>query len=343
MPRREIESRSDHRAADILHGGGGVAGAALRTVLFPAELLFRVTSGAYHAAFDRGIVPATPVAVPAISVGNLTVGGTGKTPFVRWLVSELKALDRRPAILHGGYAPDEPALHRRWHPDVPVHAERRRLRAAGVAIVAGADVLVLDDAFQHRRIERDLDIVLVAAEHWAARPRLLPRGPWRESPAALRRADVVVVTRRTLDADAAAGVAREAARWTGATIAQAWLRSARWTRVPSRSPEHPAAPSGPVLAVTGIADPAAFIENARAAGARIEESVLFRDHHAFSRSDADDLRGRARERNIVTTEKDAVKLTEVAPDLPLWVLEQELVLEHGREALLRAVRGAIGA
>ncbi|MGH7480641.1 MAG: tetraacyldisaccharide 4'-kinase [Longimicrobiales bacterium] len=327
----------------VLYGGGGVVGAALRTLLLPAELLFRAASRGYHAAYDSGLMPATSVARPVISVGNLTIGGAGKTPVVRWLVRELKTLGRRPAVLHGGYAEDEPALHRHWHPDVQVRAERSRVRAAGQAIAAGADVLVLDDAFQHRRIARDLDLVVIAAEHWRTRPRLLPCGPWREPPRALRRADVVVVTRRTADERRAVAVEHAVGQWFGGPTARVWLRPAGWTRFRARdaAKERSARPAGPVLAVTAIADPGAFLDNACAAGAQIEDRVLFRDHHDFTRSDVDALRAAAAGRDIVTTEKDAVKLNEVAPDLRVWVLEQELVLESGAGPLLAAVRSAV--
>src|SRR5690606_7983757 len=129
-----------------------------------------------------------------------------------WLVRELVRRGFTPGILHGGYAEDEPDLFRLWFPQLPVVAERDRLRGAGKAMHQGADVLVLDDAFQHRRFGRDLDVVLVAAETWTRHARLLPRGPYREPPRSLRRADVVVVTRRTASAEQAARVEVDVAR-----------------------------------------------------------------------------------------------------------------------------------
>lgn len=337
----DLPALSGPRGRAILYGGGGALGHAVRLVLIPAELLFRVASRAYHGAYDRGLLPAVSVAVPVISVGNLTVGGAGKTPFVRWLIDELVAHGRRPAVLHGGYADDEPALHRLWHPSTPVHADRNRVGAAGRAIAAGADALVLDDAFQHRRIARDLDIVLVAAERWLPRPPLLPRGPWREPPVALRRADVLVITRKVVGPDAAERAEVGARRWFDGLIARAWLRPAGWSR-PGKAMAGPGGTAAPddALLVAGIAEPEAFLANARSAGARIADVALFADHHAYTREDAEALRTRAAARPVVTTAKDAIRLQRVAPDLDLRVLEQELVLEQGLDALRAAIRRA---
>ena len=185
---------------------------------------------ARNVLYDRGLFRSYRLPRPVISVGNLTTGGTGKTPVVRWLVRVLRRRGWTPGILHGGYAEDEPALHRAWFPDLPVVADRDRLRGAGRAMEMGADVLVLDDAFQHRRIGRDLDIVLVAAEAWGRTARLLPRGPYREPPSALRRADLVVVTRRTATAARAAQVEWDVGRISGRPTARLHLDARRWIR-----------------------------------------------------------------------------------------------------------------
>ena len=126
---------------------GGLGGRLLGALLTPAELGFRAAVHARDAAYRSGLMDSDAPPVPAISVGNLTVGGTGKTPMVRWLVRRLIRRGFTPGILHGGYAEDEPELHRRWFPDLPVVADRDRLRGAGTAMQDGADVLVLDDAF----------------------------------------------------------------------------------------------------------------------------------------------------------------------------------------------------
>src|SRR5688572_14246190 len=152
----------------------GVRG-PLSPMLAPFEQLYGGVIKLRNAAYDRGMFPVERVAVPVLSVGNIVAGGAGKTPVVRWLVEQLLARGRRPAILHGGYGMDEPKLHQQWHPEVTVIAERDRVAAARLAVDGGADVIVMDDGFQHRRLARDLDIVLVTADsdNW----NLLPRGP----------------------------------------------------------------------------------------------------------------------------------------------------------------------
>lgn len=329
--------RAATRIERIWRGEAGAGGVLLGAALTPFEIAYRFVAAAYHGAYTAGLRRQHRLAVPVVSVGNIAVGGTGKTPVTRWVVEELRRRGARPAVLHGGYAADEPALHRAWYPDVPVIVERDRAAGGARAIVAGADVVVLDDGFQHRRLTRDLDLVLVAAEDWTSRPRLLPRGPWREPPAALRRADVVVVTRRTATAEVAAEVAAALGRRApGADFALVHLCPAGWLR--SRGPmgmEPGAPPDGEAVAVTAIARPRDFVANAVAAGACVVDTVVYRDHHAYDDADVRRIMDVAAGRPIVTTAKDAVKLMRLAPELDLWILEQGVAIEAGGDALER--------
>ena len=300
--------------------------------LAPAELAYRAVAGAYHSAYTRGFFHVATVEAPVVSVGNLVVGGSGKTPVTRWLVEELLRRGARPAVLHGGYAADEPELHRAWHPGLPVLACRDRVAAARQAIAGGATVLVLDDGFQHRRLARDIDLVLVPAESWARRPRLLPRGPWREPPQALARARVVAVTRKVAGAETAARVAREAAEFAPeAAVVRLRIEPAGWRLAGAES--EGGAPKGDVVAVAGIANPELFLANAQAAGARVVERLIFRDHHPYSLQDIARILELARGRPVVTTAKDAVKLRPLVEQLEVWVLEQRVVVEAGGELL----------
>lgn len=319
-------------------GGLGWRGRALDLAFLPAELLFRIAVRIRGSGYDRGWLRSEQVGAPVISVGNLAVGGSGKTPVSRWLVAELLRRGERPALLHGGYAADEPELHRRWHPTIPVMVGRDRVVMAGAALAAGATALVLDDGFQHRRLARDLDLVLVAAEGWTSRPRLLPRGPWRESPAALARADAVIVTRKTASAEEAEAVGRELRRVApGAIYAQVWLAPAGWSHASggrtTSGESGQLGPEGDVLAVTAIARPELFVENARAAGARVTSTLFFPDHHDFGDDDLARIRELSAGRPIVTTAKDMVKLEGLDPTLDLWVLDQEVVVERGEDEL----------
>ncbi|HEX7120457.1 MAG TPA: tetraacyldisaccharide 4'-kinase [Longimicrobiales bacterium] len=318
----------------LWRGEAGRAGSLLDLALVPLELAYRAAAGTYHGAYSAGLARRSRLAVPVVSVGNVAVGGTGKTPVTRWIVGELCRRGARPAVLHGGYAPDEPALHRAWYPEVPVVVGRDRAETGARAIEAGADVIVLDDGFQHRRLARDLDVVLVAAEDWVPRPKLLPRGPWREAPRALRRADVVAITRRTASAESAAHVAASVERIApGAGIVRVHLRPAGW-RVVGGDAGAPG-PEGEVVAVAGVGRPRDFVANARTAGAEIACVLVFRDHHAYGGADVRRIREAASGRPIVTTAKDAVKLAPLAPDLDIWILEQDVVIEAGADELAR--------
>ncbi|HEX7050080.1 MAG TPA: tetraacyldisaccharide 4'-kinase [Longimicrobiales bacterium] len=314
-------------------GAGGPVASVLDAALAPVELAYRIGMRLRNHAYSRGWLEAVRLPVPVVSVGNLTVGGTGKTPVSRWLVDELRRRGRAPAVLHGGYAPDEPALHRAWHPEIPVIEGRDRVAGARAAILAGATALVLDDGFQHRRLVRDLDVVLVAAERWSAAPRLLPRGPWREPPAALRRADLVAVTRKTAAPGEAERVAAALADYTDAAIVRLHLRASRWSRPDSGPANGP--PAGEAVAVVAIAEPERFLTNARDAGARITTTLAFRDHYCYDARDIARLRQTAGGRAVVTTAKDAVKLAPLDPELDLWVLEQDVRVEAGAEVFAR--------
>lgn len=319
----------------IWEGDTGLGGRVLGALLTPAEVGFRAVVRARSAVYRTGIARADAPPVPAISVGNITVGGTGKTPMVRWLVRRLVERRWTPGILHGGYADDEPTLHRRWFPKLPVVADRDRLRGAGTAMSQGADVLVLDDAFQHRRFGRDLDIVLVSAETWSRDARLLPRGPYRESPRALRRADIVVVTRRTMTAEEAARVEVEVARMSGRRTARVYLRPGPWLDPSLRRRQ--GRPEGPAMAIAGIARPDDFFDQAEEAGADLTDAIAFPDHHPYTHAEIAALIKETAGRPVVTTAKDAVKLSPRMKGVDLWVLEQDVVFESGREWLLRAV------
>lgn len=309
---------------------GRAAGGALGCLLAPPAVLFRFGAWLYHRAYDVGVLRPWRAPVPVLSVGNLTVGGTGKTPFTRWLVARLQERGARPAILHGGYADDEPLLHRAWFPDIPVMAARDR-RASAVAVVGqGADVLVMDDGFQHRRMARDVDLVLVAAEAWTGTAPMLPRGPWREGLRALQRADVLVVTRRSADADRARSVAGALARIVPRPVVRVHLAPAGW-KTPAGTPRH--GTPAECVAVAAIGQPEAFAQQARAAGAPIVDLLEFPDHYRYGPDDVAAIRRAARGRDLVTTAKDAVKLRKLLdPDL-LWVLDQQVVVEEGEDAL----------
>src|SRR4029077_17671057 len=136
------------------------------------------------------------LSLPTVAVGNLTVGGAGKTPIAAWIADWLLRHRARPAILLRGYGGDEPLVHARLVPQAIIQANPDRGRGAALARGAGADVLVLDDAYQALGVSRDLNLALVAVEQLRYAPWPLPAGPWREGWSALNRANGIIVTRK---------------------------------------------------------------------------------------------------------------------------------------------------
>jgi tetraacyldisaccharide 4'-kinase len=304
--------------------------------LQPLALLYSGAVRARRAAYASGLAHSERVGVPVISVGNLTVGGSGKTPIAGWVIDQLRRRSHTPALLHSGYADDEPQLHRLWRPTVPVYAGKDRIASARAAIAAGATVIVLDDGFQHLRLARNLDIVLVPADSWVQPRRLLPAGPWREPLSALRRGGAVVITRKAADRSAAADVrGRIAPLVRNAPIALAHLsiiaffRGGEGGRV-----------EGPAIAVCGIGDPRTFARHLVIEGVQLQEVLAFPDHHKYTWEDLDVIRAAAQNRALVTTEKDAVKLRLLDPTLDLWIARQKVVIEEGESELLQALERA---
>jgi tetraacyldisaccharide 4'-kinase len=303
----------------------------------PLEALYRSIVALRQIAYRGGILRSLRASIPIVSIGNLVVGGTGKTPVTAWLVRRLQEMGARPAVLLRGYGEDEALLHRRWNPDAPVFTGADRVEAAQRAAASGATVALLDDGLQHRRLARDLEVVLVAAEQ-PFPGHLLPRGPYRESPSALARADLVAVTRRTA-ADAEVEetlrkVARVAPRRPTAVLR---LAPRGWTELNGAPAEHP---PGAVLAVTSIAEPALFrrLVEESSGGAAVE-LLAFPDHHVFDVDDAGRIRRAAGARVVVVTEKDAVKLEGLADLLPpVRVLALAVHAERGEHELDDALR-----
>jgi tetraacyldisaccharide 4'-kinase len=317
----------------------GTLGRALSVATAPASWIW----SAVHRA--RARTPRRIAGVRIVSVGNLAVGGTGKTPIVRWMASELHARGVATCILVGTAASDEAELHSQWNPAIPVLVDRDRAASAERARALGARALVLDDGFQHTEIGRDLDVVVMSADD-PFPGHVLPRGPYREAASALGRASAVLVTRRAAKAESALALARTLERaWPGRlagvlTLAPGHL--VRW----DGSPAEP--PGGGLLAACAVARPEAFADAVREMTGAQVELAAFPDHHPFDRRDALRLRRSAGARTIVLTEKDAVKLVTWKDELgDTLVLQDDLHWDRGeddvRSRLLDAVLGTEAA
>ncbi len=323
----------------------GLAPALFRGFLAAAAWFYGATVWLRNCAYDRGWRKTVRLRVPVISVGNITTGGTGKTPTVIMIVQELLRMGRRPAILTRGYRaprgglPDEVMVLREECPGVPVLINPDRVAGGREAMDKHqADVLVLDDGYQHRRLARDLNIVLVDATGPMGIPGLAPRGTWREPPAALRRADHIMLTRceqvtREL-ADLAADLL---AQWTGPRrIYQQYTRVVGLFDAAGNRIE----PAGRrVIALAGIANPEGFVATLEAMGLRLAAGFWFSDHHQYEpEREFAAIRRVAEDRHIdawVTTHKDWVKLRSLAAPAPIWHVRIESRIEGVQAQLWR--------
>ncbi|MCC6927364.1 MAG: tetraacyldisaccharide 4'-kinase [Gemmatimonadaceae bacterium] len=336
--------------------GTGVGAQLARAALSPLAWLFEAGVAGRNALFDAGVLARRATAIPAISVGNLSVGGTGKTPVAADVARRLRDAGAHPAIVLRGYGDDEPAVHAILNPDVPVLTSPDRVAGCEAAHARGCDVAVLDDAFQHRQAARAVDIVLVAAEQWRQPPRFLPAGPYREGASALRRASLVIVTRKTASAAEAHDLAARLAASASIPSASVAFHLDSLRRVGGGDDETmPLSSLGgqTVLAVTGIGAPRAFVAQLEGVGARVD-LVSFPDHHRFSDADVARIGARISARNsarapryacVVCTLKDGVKLGNHWPraGVPLWYVSQRLTVESGEAAYVAAIRRVLDA
>jgi tetraacyldisaccharide 4'-kinase len=327
--------------------GSSLSSRLARGALAPAGWLYSGATTLRNRLYDSGALRSFAPSLPVLAVGNLSVGGTGKTPVAAWAATRLLHAGAHPAIVLRGYGGDEPLVHEKLNPGAVVVADPDRLRGVDRGRAAGADCAILDDAFQHRRIQRVENWLLVAAEQWRPGQRCLPAGPLRESPTAMERASLVIVTRKSSGLEHAERVAGGLAeRAAGASIAIFHLAPDGLRRVRNDT----AAPLGRldgarVLAIAAIGAPGEFFAQLRANGARVDEAA-FRDHHAFDASDAVALAARgAVHELVVCTLKDAVKLAPLWPQNgpELWYVSQTAVVEHGADALDASLMNLLAA
>ncbi len=277
-------------------------------------------------AYDRVPALTCQAGIPVISIGNITVGGTGKTPMVLEIVSRLQALGRRPAILTRGYkgTADQPADEvlelREALPGVPVVVNRDRVVAAAEAQRShGADCAVLDDGFQHRRLARDLDIVLIDALDPWGRDAVLPAGRLREPLGGLRRADALVITRANqVDGARVDEIVAQLRRIVlGTPIWRAGVEAAAVVDVAGQSQPAATLNGRRVFLVCGLGNPATFRQLVESLGGIIVGQLVFHDHHRYEVPDVERINAEALQagaEHVVTTRKDWVKLVRLWSD-----------------------------
>ncbi|HVJ69264.1 MAG TPA: tetraacyldisaccharide 4'-kinase [Caulifigura sp.] len=324
---------------------------AMRAGLSCLEPIYAAASGLKNALYDCGIKRSHRAGVPVISVGNLTTGGTGKTPVVAAVVDMLVRRGLKPAIASRGYRSidaggnDEKRVLDLLCPGIPHLQNRDRIAAVRDLIANGAEIIVLDDGFQHRRLNRELDIVLVDATNPWGYGRQLPRGLLRESRRGLKRAGLVLMTRSDLVSPSRREqLLGEISRFTAAPI------------VTSRFVPHGLRDQAGVIhsgvewkgrqvvAFCGIGNPEGFRSTLKRAGLVLHSHAVttFADHHHYTRKDLDALIEEAQASSsaaVICTFKDLVKLPPLDVPIPILALDIGLEIIDGSTAWERAVAG----
>lgn len=316
-----------------------------RTALLPVSALWWTWMRARRAAYSRGWVPAYDLPLPSVAVGNLTVGGSGKTPIAMWIARYYAERGITPGILLRGYGGgDEAKVHARNLPEAHVVADPDRVAGAERALARGARVLVLDDAFQRLDLRPDLNVLVVSAETTRAVNWLLPAGPFREGWDALVRADAVIVTRKRASKETAETLAGELRGRIRGPVAIAHLGLARLEGLVSGKRLEPGSLSGRrVVAASAIADPEGFVAQTKATGAAVQVAT-WKDHHEYRQEDIAWLAHAARRADhVVITEKDAVKLRDQWPaDAPEpLVAVLDLTWEEGGDSIAVALDAVV--
>ncbi|OGW75265.1 MAG: tetraacyldisaccharide 4'-kinase [Omnitrophica bacterium RBG_13_46_9] len=298
----------------------------------------------------------SPIAVA--SVGNITLGGTGKTPFVAMLSRRMAQNGKKVGVLIRGYGEDEWEMLKDGLGEygIKVFVGRDRVRFAKEALRSGFDCLILDDGFQHLRLKRDLDIVLIDSTNPFGNGRLFPRGILREKTEGLKRADIIVLTKADKGKDNMSKIESEIEKIaSGKLVIKAVHSPKKLFDIRTEREEPLSFLNGRrICLVCAICDTSYFRYTAEKTGARIEAEFVFPDHYPYRTSDLNRIFEDCAEKNIntiVTTEKDAVKLkkfmpktgspgAEKEPEKPCDILALNIVIEvvQKEEALNAEIR-----
>ncbi|MCU0239065.1 MAG: tetraacyldisaccharide 4'-kinase [Pyrinomonadaceae bacterium] len=323
--------------------------------LAPLSLIYEVATNVRNKFYESGLFGSEKLSAKVISVGNITVGGTGKTPLVAFVAKKIAAKGEKVCILTRGYgrensnervlvsdsqkiladvkkSGDEPfELAEKLIGIAAVLADKNRFEAGKWAIEnLGITAFVLDDGFQHRQLKRDLDIVCIDATKPFASDKVLPLGELRESLANLKRADAIVITRANL---IKSRESRVESRESNLEMLFSEIRS--FSNCPifisrNRTSLDSRLSTLHSLAFCGLGNPENFFSQLKQDGFNLVATKTFRDHYAYTQTDVDEIEKLAKEKNaevLLTTAKDAVKLQNLKFNLPLEIIKSELIFD----------------
>ena len=364
-----------------MRGPGATRIFSLEFLLYLVSQMYKAGVKLRHAGYEKGWLKSKKLPCMVISVGNLTVGGTGKTPLVIYLSQTIQQLGYKVAVVSRGYkgraekrgavvsdgrsllcrpdtAGDEPFMLARTLKDIPVLVGKKRFEVGMAAVEAfNPDIIILDDAFQHRKLARDLDLVLLDAERPFGNEHLFPRGILREPISGLERSDAVVLTRAEGDVSATlrrlekAAAGRPVFRSFHAPEIRHVVEAGRGLdrAAPDTAPscDLKSLQQAPVLAFSGIADNDAFREMLIGLGLIVRDFMAFPDHHGYA---AEELAlipaaaARAGCRLVVTTEKDFVKICErIDWPVDLVVLGIDIAFGEDTDKIKGFIKHRLGA
>jgi tetraacyldisaccharide 4'-kinase len=325
----------------------GIIPALARTGLSAFELPYESIVRLRNYAYDHGMFTVSRASAPVVSVGNITLGGTGKTPLVAWLANWFAARNQKPAIISRGYKAkkgqlsDEAAELNILLPTVPHFANRQRIIAAKNATASGSNILLLDDGFQHRKIYRDINLVTIDASDPFGCNRIFPRGLLREPLEGLHRADAIILTRTDqVSIKIRDEIQEQCSRFLG-PHQKPWIqtehRPSSLRLADGRTEPLQLLQNKRILAISAIGNPAAFHKTLTSLGLAPTATLIFPDHHQYNADDVRRISKKTKEARtdiVLTTLKDLVKMPlENIGDRPLYALEIGIHFRTGLQDL----------
>jgi tetraacyldisaccharide 4'-kinase len=351
--RTNVDDRRGFATRAVLGDAVGWGAAAFRIAFYPQGQFYGLTVRFVNLLRSCRILREKKLSAPVISVGNISLGGTGKTPMVEWVAKWLMEHGRNPAILSRGYGAavaegvnEEAALLRENLAETPHYRNPERYAAGLKALADGADCLVLDDGFQHRQLHRDMDVVLVDALSPPNHDYIFPCGSLREPVSALKRAHIIVLTRVDLVEPEAMRELREFVkrRSPAATICEAVHKPISVDYVDAgasvRSDQPDSLRGKKIYGFCGIGNPDGFRRTLTSLKANVTGMTYFADHFAYGPNDIAEVAEAARNAGaelVVTTQKDAVKVRGAWQGTQLATLRTKLEIVIGAELLQRAL------
>ena len=288
----------------------------MKGILWVLSLIYSLVISFVDWMYKTGIEKVYKASLPVVSVGNITLGGTGKTPLVIFLADHLVSSGKKPAILTRGYGGDEDRMLKDELAEVPVYVGGDRVKSAQKAKKKKADIIILDDGFQHRRIVRELNILLLDAVSIFGNGYLFPRGVLREPESAVKRADIFILTKTDrINMHRRSDVVSHLNRIApGKPVVLTRHRPSFLSDATGSSYAADSICGRRVCLVSGIADPDYFSFMAGSLGASVVARIDYIDHHRYRQADIDRMSEEARHHdveNIIVTRKDYVKIKEL--------------------------------